>query len=46
MEWKYDDDMCACWTRGTEIYVFFECKCYDQMRRKWMKVCDGLDEKV
>ena len=36
MEWKYDNDLCACGTKETDIHVLFECiyKCYDQMRRK------------
>ena len=23
MEWKYDDDLCVCGTKETEIHVFF-----------------------
>ena len=23
MEWKYDDGLCVCGTKGTEIHVFF-----------------------
>ena len=30
MEWKYDDDLCICGTKETEIHLFFECKCYEQ----------------
>ena len=37
--------LCECGTKGKEIHVFFECKFYDQMRRIWLRVCDGLDEK-
>ena len=34
--------MCACvWSKETEMHVTFECKCYDQMRRRWMRVWDG-----
>ena len=32
MEWKYDDDLCVCGTKETEIHVLFECKCYDLVR--------------
>ena len=44
IKWKYDDDLCMCGTKETELHVLFECKCYDQMRR-WMRAWDGLDEK-
>ena len=27
MDWKYDDYLCVCGTKETEIHVFFECKC-------------------
>ena len=37
MEWYYDDDLCACGTKETEIHVLVECKCYDQMRRRWTR---------
>ena len=43
MEWKYDDDLCVCGTKYTDIH--FECKCNDQVRRIWMRRWDGLDEK-
>ena len=45
MEWKYDDDLCVCGTKETEIHVLFECKCYDIVRRRWLKTCDVLEEK-
>ena len=45
MEWKYDDDLCVCGTKATEIHVLFKCKCYDLVRRRWMKTWDELDEK-
>ena len=46
MEWKYDDDLCASGTKETETHdVLFECKCYDQMRRRWIRAWDGLDDK-
>ena len=25
--------------------MLVECKCYDQLRRRWMRAWDGLDEK-
>ena len=45
MELKYFDELRECGTNETEIHLFLECKCYDQMRRRWMRVWDGLDEK-
>ena len=45
MEWKYDDDLCVCGTKETKIYVLFECKCYDLVRRRWMRTWDVLEEK-
>ena len=42
MEYKYIDDMCDCGTKETEMHVVFECKCYDQMRRRWLRVWDWL----
>ena len=45
MECKYDDELCDCGTKETEIHVLFECKCYDLMRRRWMRTWDVLDEK-
>ena len=39
MEWKYDDDLLVCGTSETEIHVLFECKCYDLVRRRWMRMC-------
>ena len=44
-EWKYDDDLCVWGTKETEIYVLFECKCYDMVMKRWMKTWDVLDEK-
>ena len=37
MEWKYDDDLCVCGTKETEIHVILECKCYDMVRRRWLR---------
>ena len=45
MEWEYDDDHCVWGTKETEIHVLFECKCYDLVRRRWMRTCDELEEK-
>ena len=45
MEWKYDDDLCVCGTKETEIHVLFKCKCYDLVRRRWMRTWDVLEEK-
>ena len=45
MEWKYDDDLCVCGTKETEIHVLFECKCYDIVRRRWLRTWDVLEEK-
>ena len=45
MEWKYDDDLCVCGTKETEIHALFECKFYDLVRRSWMRTWDVLDEK-
>ena len=42
MEWKYDDDLCVC---GTKVHVLLVCKCYDMVRRRWMRTWDVLDEK-
>ena len=44
MEWQYDDDHCV-WGGRTEIHVLLECKCYDLVRRRWMRTWDVLDEK-
>ena len=44
MEWKYTDDLCECVTNETEMHMLFECECYDQIRRRWLRVWDGLDE--
>ena len=32
-------------TKETEMHVFVESNHYDQMRRRWMRAKDGLDEK-
>ena len=40
-----NDDLCECETKKAEIHVLFECKCYTQLRRRWIRVWDGLDEK-
>ena len=45
MEWEYDDDLCVSGTKETEIHVLFECKCYDLVRRRWMRTWDVLEEK-
>ena len=37
MEWKYDDDLCVCGTKETEIHMLFECKCYDLVWKKWKR---------
>ena len=41
-EWN---DICVCGGKETEIHVLFECKCYDLVRRRWMRTWDVLDEK-
>ena len=45
MEWKYDDDLCVCGTKKTEIHVLFECKCYAMVRRRWLRTWDVPEEK-
>ena len=45
IKWKYDDEICVCGTRETEIHVLLECKCYDQLRRRWMMTWDILGDK-
>ena len=45
MELKYDDDLCVCGTKETEINVLFECKFYNLVRRRWMRTWDVLEEK-
>ena len=35
----------VCGTKGTEIHVLFECKCYDMVRRRWLRTCDVPEEK-
>ena len=32
-------------TKETEIHVLFECKCYDMVRRRWLRTWDVLEEK-
>ena len=34
-----------CGTKETEIHVHFECKCYDMVRRRWLRPWDVLEEK-
>ena len=46
MEWKYYDDLCVCGTKETEIHVLLECKCYDMVRRRWLRTCDVLEEEI
>ena len=43
-EWMNADHLCESGTSETEI-VLFECKCYDQIRGRWMSICHSLDEK-
>ena len=45
MERKYEDELCVCGTKEKEIHVPFECKCYDLVRRRWMRTWDVLGEK-
>ena len=42
MEWIYDDDLCV-WGGGiiNRDTCVFDCKCYDQVRRRWMRTWDG-----
>ena len=44
MKLKYDDDLCVCGTKETEIHVHFECKCYDMVRRRGLRTWDVLEE--
>ena len=37
--------VCVCGTKETEIHVLFLCKCYDLVRRRWMRTWDVLEEK-
>ena len=30
-------------TKETEIHVLFECKCYDMVRRRWLRTWDVND---
>ena len=46
MEWKYYDDLCVSGTKETEIHVLLECKCYDMVRRRWLRTCDVLEEEI
>ena len=34
-----------CGTKETAIHVHFECKCYDMVRRRWVRTLDVLEEK-
>ena len=45
MELIYDDNLCVCGTKETEIHAFLECKCYDMVRRRWLRTCDVLEDK-
>ena len=45
MEWKYDDNLSQCGINETEIHVLFEYKCYDMVRRRWMRTWDGPNKK-
>ena len=47
MEWKYDDDLCVCGTKETEIHMLFECKCYDLVWKKMEEdmTCAGREGK-
>ena len=42
MKWKYDDDLCVCKTKETEIHVVLKCKCYELVRKRWMRTWDVL----
>ena len=44
MEWKYDDDLCVCVPKK-QSSMCFKCKCYDLVRRRWMRTWDMLDKK-
>ena len=44
-ELKYADNICECGTKETEMKVFVESNHYDQMRRRWIKTMNRLDEK-
>ena len=35
----------VCGKRETEIHMLLECKCYDLLRRRWMRTWDILDDK-
>ena len=35
----------VCGTTETEIHGRLECKCYDMVRRRWLRTCDVLEEK-
>ena len=37
--------LCVCGAKETENHVLFYCKCYDLVRRRWMRTWDVLDEK-
>ena len=44
-EWNGNTMMISVWSRGDRDTCVFECKCYDLVRRRWMRTWDGLDEK-
>ena len=35
----------VCGGKNPEINVLFECKCYDLVRKRWMRTWDVLEEK-
>ena len=35
----------VCVGQKKEIHVLLECKCYDMVRRRWLRTCDVLEEK-
>ena len=35
----------VCVSKETEIHVLFECKCYNIVRRRWLRTWDVLEEK-
>ena len=44
-KWQYADHLCECGTKETGTHVFVDRNYYNQMRRRWMRAMDGLDEK-
>ena len=37
--------VCVCGTKETDIHVLFECKCYDMLRRRWLRTRSGREGK-